>query len=130
MVEEARLPPMGGTGSRTSRGKSRRLRYRGVARRREREGAHGIAGGLGERPLEGGAPRPVARARGALWLAALTVLPLLPFLGKAVSIDAPVFVAVANQIVESPADPFGFQMIWDSSSPNTHEFNRNPPLVS
>jgi 4-amino-4-deoxy-L-arabinose transferase-like glycosyltransferase len=68
--------------------------------------------------------------REALWLAVLTVLPLLPFLGKAVSIDAPVFVAVANRIVESPADPFGFQMIWDSSSPNAHEFNRNPPLVS
>jgi 4-amino-4-deoxy-L-arabinose transferase-like glycosyltransferase len=71
-----------------------------------------------------------ASHREALWLAALSVLPLLPFLGKAVSIDAPVFVAVANQIVESPGDPFGFQMVWDSSSPNAHQFNRNPPLVS
>ena len=32
-------------------------------------------------------------------LAALTLLPLLPFLGAAISIDAPVFVAVARRII-------------------------------
>jgi 4-amino-4-deoxy-L-arabinose transferase-like glycosyltransferase len=68
--------------------------------------------------------------REALWLAALTLLPLLPFLGKAVSIDAPVFVAVAQRIVEAPADPFGFEMIWDPTSPAVAVFNRNPPLLS
>lgn len=63
-------------------------------------------------------------------LAALVVLPLLPFLGDAISIDAPVFVAVARQIARAPLDPFGFQMIWDPTSPDTASFNRNPPLLS
>ncbi len=58
------------------------------------------------------------------------MLPLLPFLGKAISIDAPVFVAVAERIVEAPRDPLGFQMVWDSTSPDAAAFNRNPPLLS
>ncbi len=68
--------------------------------------------------------------RQALLLAALTLLPLLPFLPTAISIDAPVFVAVARRILEAPADPFGFQMIWDPTSPDVATFNRNPPLLS
>jgi 4-amino-4-deoxy-L-arabinose transferase-like glycosyltransferase len=32
--------------------------------------------------------------------------------------------------VKAPADPFGFQMIWDPTSPDTAVFNRNPPLLS
>lgn len=63
-------------------------------------------------------------------LAALTLLPLLPFLPSAISIDAPVFVAVARRILEAPGDPFGFQMIWDPTSPDVASFNRNPPLLS
>jgi 4-amino-4-deoxy-L-arabinose transferase-like glycosyltransferase len=66
-----------------------------------------------------------------VWLVALwSVAPLLPFLTKAVSIDAPVFLAVARQIIAHPLDPFGFQMIWDPTSPDAWVFNRNPPLVS
>ena len=42
---------------------------------------------------------PPASRREILAVAALTVLPLLPFLSAAFSIDAPVFVAVARQIV-------------------------------
>ena len=72
-----------------------------------------------------------ASARREAWLlAALVVLPLLPFLPDAISIDAPVFVAVARRIAVAPADPFGFQMIWDPTSPDTAAFNRNPPLLS
>lgn len=63
-------------------------------------------------------------------VAALAVLPLLPFLSAAVSIDAPVFLAISRQIVAHPADPFGFDMIWDPTSPEVHVFNRNPPLLS
>ena len=63
-------------------------------------------------------------------LAALTLLPLLPFLSNGVSIDAPVFVAVARRILEAPGDPFGFLMIWDPTSPEVAVFNRNPPLLS
>jgi len=63
-------------------------------------------------------------------LAALAVLPLLPFLGKAFSIDAPVFLAVAEQILRDPLDPYGFEMVWDPTAPEAHLFNRNPPLLS
>lgn len=70
-------------------------------------------------------------SRREVWLVALwSVVPLLPFLTKAVSIDAPVFLAVARQIAAHPLDPFGFQMIWDPTSPDVWVFNRNPPLVS
>ena len=68
--------------------------------------------------------------RESLLVAALVLAPLLLLLDAAVSIDAPVFVAVARQIARAPADPFGFQMIWDPTSPNTAVFNRNPPLLS
>ena len=65
------------------------------------------------------------------WLvAALAVVPLLPFLNAAVSIDAPVFLAVARQVLVAPLDPFGFDMIWDPTSPHVAEFNQNPPLLS
>ena len=74
------------------------------------------------------APRPLLRE--SLLVAALTIAPLLLLLDAAVSIDAPVFVAVARQIIEAPADPFGFRMIWDPTSPDTAVFNRNPPLLS
>jgi 4-amino-4-deoxy-L-arabinose transferase-like glycosyltransferase len=66
-----------------------------------------------------------------IWLVGLcAVVPLLPFVPKAISIDAPVFVAVANQILAHPFDPFGFQMVWDPTSPDAWAFNRNPPLLS
>jgi 4-amino-4-deoxy-L-arabinose transferase-like glycosyltransferase len=71
-----------------------------------------------------------AERREVLVVAALTLLPLLPFLGKAWAIDAPVFVAVAEQILRAPLDPFGFQMYWDATSLDAAEFNRNPPLLS
>jgi len=71
-----------------------------------------------------------AQRREALGVAALAVVPLLPFLDKAFSVDAPVFVAVAQQIVVAPFDPFGFEMFWDETSLAVSEFNRNPPLLS
>ena len=63
-------------------------------------------------------------------LAVLALVPLFPFLSAAISIDGPVFIAVAQQIATNPADPFGFDMIWDPTSPWVAEFNRNPPLLS
>jgi 4-amino-4-deoxy-L-arabinose transferase-like glycosyltransferase len=72
----------------------------------------------------------MTRSREAWLVGALAVLPLLPFLGAAVSIDAPVFVAVAEQIAAHPLDPYGFEMVWDPTSPHVFEFNHNPPLLS
>jgi 4-amino-4-deoxy-L-arabinose transferase-like glycosyltransferase len=68
--------------------------------------------------------------RELLAVALLAVVPLLPFLDAAVSIDAPVFLAVARQIAVAPLDPFGFDMIWDPVSPHAAFFNHNPPLLS
>jgi hypothetical protein len=65
------------------------------------------------------------------WLvAALVLLPLLPFSGAAFGIDAPVFLAVARRILEAPLDPFGFEMVWDATSLEVARFNLNPPLFS
>lgn len=68
--------------------------------------------------------------REGLIVAVLTLLPLLPFLNAAFSIDAPVFVAVAEQIAAHPLDPYGFELVWDPTSPRVAEFNHNPPLLS
>jgi 4-amino-4-deoxy-L-arabinose transferase-like glycosyltransferase len=68
--------------------------------------------------------------REQLLVGLLATLPLLPFLNAAVSIDAPVFVAVAEQIAAHPLDPYGFELIWDPTSPRVSEFNHNPPLLS
>ncbi len=71
-----------------------------------------------------------APARELALVAALALLPQLPFLGTAVSLDGPVFLAVARRILEAPLDPFGFEMLWDPTSTSAAAFNRNPPLVS
>ena len=77
-----------------------------------------------------GEAEPHRRRWEALAVAALATLPLLPFLQTAVSVDGPVFVQVARQILESPADPLGFEMIWDPTAAEAARFNRNPPLLS
>jgi 4-amino-4-deoxy-L-arabinose transferase-like glycosyltransferase len=71
-----------------------------------------------------------AMAKAPLWLGALVGLTLLPFASRAVGIDGPVFVEVALQILSDPFDPFGFEMVWDPTSPEAAVFNRNPPLLS
>ncbi len=75
------------------------------------------------------APGPAPR-REIIAVAALTIVPLLPFLSAAFSMDAPVFMAVTRQILAHPLDPFGFDMIWDPTAPQAAIFNRNPPLLS
>ncbi len=75
-------------------------------------------------------PAPPRRASEAWILAAWVLLPLLPFVPGAISIDGPVFVEVAQQILIDPGDPFGFEMVWDPTSPKAAIFNRNPPLLS
>jgi 4-amino-4-deoxy-L-arabinose transferase-like glycosyltransferase len=55
---------------------------------------------------------------------------LLPFIGKAVHLDDPVFLWVAEQVQSNPADFFGFEINWTVSPVPVHSVNRNPPLVS
>ena len=71
------------------------------------------------------------KAREALAVAALAVLPIAPFAGAAFGIDEPVFLAVAHRILAAPFDPFGFAMVWDSTGASeAARFNLNPPLLS
>lgn len=74
----------------------------------------------------------VARRPG-LELAFLTLVMLgllLPFLGKALNIDDPIYVWVAQQIVEHPFDAYGFAVNWRGRALPLHEFVNNPPLAS
>ncbi|MEE2679964.1 MAG: glycosyltransferase family 39 protein [Myxococcota bacterium] len=76
--------------------------------------------------------RTVARHAGLeLALPTLLVLGLLlPFLGRALNIDDPIYVWIAQQIAEHPLDPYGFSVNWRGTPRPLHEFINNPPLAS
>jgi hypothetical protein len=75
-------------------------------------------------------PVPNTIQRDVLFLTLGTVACLLPFIGKAVHLDDPVYVWIAQQIHINPADFFGFQINWQGALVTVSEFNRNPPGVS
>jgi hypothetical protein len=70
--------------------------------------------------------------RGALLAAGLTFAALLPFLGKAFTIDDPLFLRLAEQIARDPLHPYAFEILWSSSDPVRPEpaatVLANPPL--
>jgi 4-amino-4-deoxy-L-arabinose transferase-like glycosyltransferase len=63
-------------------------------------------------------------------LAALTVLCLVPFLGKAIHVDEPLFVWMAQHIRLYPLDPYGFTVNWYGTVVPMVEAMRNPPLAA
>jgi len=63
-------------------------------------------------------------------LVILTLLCLLPFLGKPLHIDDPLFVWAARHIQESPANPYGFGVNWYGSEMPMSDVTKNPPLAS
>lgn len=63
-------------------------------------------------------------------LALLTIALLLPFVTKPYTIDDPVFLYVAQHVVENPFDFYGFDMNWSTKMQPVHEINNNPPLIS
>jgi 4-amino-4-deoxy-L-arabinose transferase-like glycosyltransferase len=63
-------------------------------------------------------------------LTALTLGLLLPFLAKPLHIDDPIYVWIAQHLVDHPFDPFGFDVNWRGSSAPLHAFINNPPLAS
>jgi len=63
-------------------------------------------------------------------LAALTLTCLVPFSGKPFHVDDPLFVWTAQQIVQHPLDPYGFRVVWYTSSMPASEVVKNPPLAS
>lgn len=63
-------------------------------------------------------------------LAFLTVVSLAPFLAKPFNIDEPLFVWIAQQIQQHPADPYGFNVNWYGMTQPMWEVTQNPPLMS
>jgi len=67
--------------------------------------------------------------RSYLLLIALTLVCLLPFVGRAFHIDDPLFVWAGQQIQKHPLDPYGFRVLWDNYSEPMSEVTKNPPLA-
>ncbi|MGB9236380.1 MAG: glycosyltransferase family 39 protein [Terriglobales bacterium] len=63
------------------------------------------------------------------FLAAATILSLLPFSAKAFNVDDTLFVFAARQIVKHPLDPYGFELVWEKSARRMSDITMNPPLA-
>jgi 4-amino-4-deoxy-L-arabinose transferase-like glycosyltransferase len=66
--------------------------------------------------------------REALLVAAVTVVLLLPFVGKAFHVDDPLFLWTAKQIRSHPLDFYGFRVNWYGTEQPMSEVTKNPPL--
>jgi 4-amino-4-deoxy-L-arabinose transferase-like glycosyltransferase len=62
--------------------------------------------------------------------AVVVIVLLLPFVGKAVHIDDPLFIWTAQQIQKNPFDFYGFNVNWDIKEMPMYEVTKNPPLAS
>ncbi|MFN0244552.1 MAG: ArnT family glycosyltransferase [Planctomycetota bacterium] len=69
-----------------------------------------------------------ARQRALVLL--LTLATLLPFLGKAFTIDDPVYIWQAQHIAQHPLDPYGALVNWYGGAQPLSEFDKNPPLAA
>jgi len=65
-----------------------------------------------------------------LSVAALTVVCLAPFLGKAFHMDDPLFIWSARQIQSHPLDFYGFDLNWVGGMAPMSKVMENPPLAS
>jgi hypothetical protein len=65
-----------------------------------------------------------------LLLFAITVLILVPFSGKAFHVDDTLFVLAAKQIANHPLDPYGFEVVWNTTAQRMSDVTENPPLAS
>src|SRR5438045_2561936 len=66
--------------------------------------------------------------RDAFLAIAAVVAALAPFLNKAFHIDDPLFLWMAQQISQHPADPYGFSVNWYVSAKPMFSIMQNPPL--
>jgi len=64
-----------------------------------------------------------------IFVAALTLACLLPFSGRAFHVDDTLFVLAARQISQHPLDPYGFSLIWNTTSERMADVSKNPPLA-
>jgi len=67
--------------------------------------------------------------RSYLLVALGTVLCLVPFSGKAFHVDDTLFLFAAQQIVQHPLDPYGFNVVWTTTQERMADITKNPPLA-
>ena len=79
--------------------------------------------------LEASRVKAWSSTRSLVLLAAMTLLCLLPFSGKAFHIDDPLFLWSAQHILRHPLDPYGFQVNWYGWQMSMSEVTKNPPLA-
>jgi len=65
--------------------------------------------------------------RGACFATIAVIAALVPFLNKAFHIDDPLFLWMAQQVSQRPADPYGFSVNWYVSAKPTFSIMQNPP---
>src|SRR6266550_1640238 len=66
--------------------------------------------------------------RDAFLAIAAVIAALVPFLNKAFHIDDPLFLWMAQQVSQHPADPYGFSVNWYLSAKPMFSIMQNPPL--
>src|SRR5256884_2248253 len=69
-----------------------------------------------------------SETRDAFLAIAAVIAALVPFLNKAFHIDDPLFLWMAQQVSQHPADPYGFSVIWYLSAKPMFSIMQNPPL--
>jgi 4-amino-4-deoxy-L-arabinose transferase-like glycosyltransferase len=81
------------------------------------------------------APQPEIRQKNAPWkelgyLSLLTLVLLVPFIGKPLHVDDPLYVWTAKHIVEHSVDFYGFNVNWIGITESMAVANKNPPGAS
>jgi 4-amino-4-deoxy-L-arabinose transferase-like glycosyltransferase len=66
--------------------------------------------------------------RDAFFAIIAVIAALAPFLNKAFHMDDPLFLWMAHQVSQHPADPYGFSMNWYVSAKPMFSIMQNPPL--
>lgn len=70
------------------------------------------------------------RLRDMLAIVLLLTAALAPFLNRALHLDDPFYVWVAQHIAQHPLDFYGFNLNWNGLDETVHEINKNPPGIS
>lgn len=60
----------------------------------------------------------------------VTIVCLVPFVGKAFHMDDTLFIWSAKQIQKNPTDFYGFEVNWDGTEKPIAEVTKNPPAAS
>jgi len=104
-----------------------------LTRRRHRSSGPGI-GSTGQNGMNGMdhaiSADTTTRRTDWILLAAVTLACLLPFTGKAVHIDDPLYIWAAKQIQAHPLDPYGVAVNWYGTTKSLAAVTKNPPLAS